>query len=230
MSDPANEEDEAFSDAVSQIKPTTVTSSHLWVLNYKSEVKLNVLCVACSLSFSSTSHILRPFCVHVFAFVCDSDYTCMYVCTSVHSESAGFQFARLPFIPFGEHHIESICSFSVCLVRPLHTVLLTDFQLELTIWAAINRSMLLSGWIVILRWRWQCFAFEFPKHNYICSRELHACCCCWCHYTTIVVTTVATAATSAASAAVIIIIIVFSVVAHIVFRCVFLSRNKQLLN
>lgn len=82
---------------------------------------------------------------------------------------------------------EIICS----LFHSHHTISLTDFQLEFTIWAAINRSMLLSSWIVILRWRWQCFAFEFPKHNYICSWKLHACCCC--HYTTTIdVTTAAT--------------------------------------
>lgn len=78
LSDLANEQDEAFSDAVSQTKPTTVTSSHLWVLNYKSEVKLNVLPLHVRFLFPGT------FCDHfvyiLFAFACDGDYTCTYVC------------------------------------------------------------------------------------------------------------------------------------------------------
>lgn len=185
MSDLANEEDEAFSDAVSQIEPTTVTSIHLWVFNYKSEVKLNVLCTACTFSFSSTAIVL-------FAFVCASDYKCMYVCT--------FRIRGLSICSFAIYALRgasyaSIRSLSLSLFRPLHTILLTDFQLEFTIWAAINRSLPLSSWIVILRWRWQCFAFEFPKHNYVCSWKMritrllllplhHHCChhCCRCHY------------------------------------------------
>lgn len=62
----------------------------------------------------------------------------------------------------------------------------------LNVWTSIKCSMrlLLFSWTVILRWRWQCFAFEFSKHNYICSWKLHGCCqrrwccccCCCCDY------------------------------------------------
>lgn len=89
-----------------------------WTIQIGSEVECSS--IACSSSFFSTRriHNTRPFSAHLFAFVCDSiTYACMYVFVyacikSVHSESAGIKFARLPFMPSGGNTIKRICSLS----------------------------------------------------------------------------------------------------------------------
>lgn len=99
LSDLANEHDEAFRDAVSQIKPTTVPLSYLWVLNNKSEVTLNVLPL----------HVRLLHFSFYFALVTISDRfvdirLLLYVIACIASMS------RYTFRIRGP----SICSFAVC--------------------------------------------------------------------------------------------------------------------
>lgn len=197
--------------------------------------KWSLLFFACAVSFFSLLalvtfgdrfvYICLPLRVIVITYVCVSGlvYACTMFNVRAHiSHSRAFNLLVCHFIPFGWHHIQLyVFAHSRCLSSALTTRFGSQiFNLSSPFEQPLTVRMLLFSWIVILRWRWQCFAFEYPKHNYICSWKLHACCCC--HYTTIVVT--------AAAAVIVIIVIAFGVAAHTAFRCVFLSRNKQLLN
>lgn len=87
---------------------------------YKSEVKLNVLPLHVRLLFLAlVAFTIRGrflhICLHLYVIVIT--YACIYVfvdaCNkSVHSESAGIKFARLPFMPSGGNTIKRICSLS----------------------------------------------------------------------------------------------------------------------
>lgn len=226
-----NEQDEAFADTVSQIKPTTVTLSYLWVLNYKWEVTLNVLPLhvrlrCCSFfSSSRTRHNTRP-----FVCFCECVYH-MHACIHVLRSVCTLRI-RGP----------SICSFAICARRGniVQKAFSRSFHFRLPpsplCRSALShdplRAQMLNIWAAI-----KCFHYAVV----LLSRNFAVTMTILCivnfqnitrfvvgNYTLVAVAIAISTATIVVVAAVIIVVII--IMAHIVFRCASLSRNKQLLN